>query len=100
MKGYMMIDTEVFDQEVFAEFAPKIVDAVQAHGGRFLMRGGTAEVIEGDWAPNRIVVMEFDSFERAQAFVRSTEYTSLNDLRSRCMRSSVVVVEGYDGPGS
>lgn len=96
----MMIDTEVFDQEVFAEFAPRIVEAVQAHGGRFLMRGGTAEVVEGDWTPNRVVVMEFDSFERARAFVRSPEYTSLNDLRSRCMHSQVVVVEGYDGPGS
>ena len=100
MKGYMMIDTEVFDQEVFAEFAPKIVEAVKAHGGRFLMRGGTTEVIEGGWTPNRIVVMEFESYERAQAFVRSTEYTSLNDLRARCMHSSVIVVEGYDGPGS
>ena len=96
----MVIDNTVFDQEVFAEFAPKIVEAVQAHGGRFLMRGGTTEVIEGDWNPDRVVMMEFDSFERAQAFVRSTDYTSLNDLRSRCMHSKVIVVEGYDGPGS
>lgn len=96
----MVIDNEVFDQEVFAEFAPKIVEAVQAHGGRFIMRGGQSEAIEGDWTPQRIVVMEFDSFERAQAFVRSDDYTSLNELRSRCMHSKVIVVEGYDGPGS
>ena len=96
MKGYMLIDTEIFDQAVFAEFAVKIVDAVEAHGGKYLVRGGTTEVIEGDWVPNRIVIMEFDSFERAQGFVHSSEYGALQDLRARCMNSRTMVVEGYN----
>ena len=91
----MLIDTEVFDQDLFAEFAVKIVDAMEAHGGRFLVRGGTTEVVEGDWVPHRIVIMEFDSFERAQGFVRSSEYAALQDLRARCVRSRTMVVEGY-----
>ena len=94
VKGYMLIDTEVFDQEVFAEFAVKIVDAMEAHGGSFLVRGGTTEVIDVDWEPNRIVIMEFDSFERAQGFVRSSEYGALQDLRERCMNARTMVVEG------
>ncbi len=94
VKGYMFIDTEIFDQEVFAEFAVKIVDAMEAHGGRFLVRGGTTEVIDGDWEPNRIVIMEFDSLERAQGFVRSSEYGALQDLRARCMNARTMVVEG------
>ena len=96
MKGYMLIDTEILDQEVFAEFAVKIVDAMEAHGGRFLVRGGTTEVIDGDWEPHRIVIMEFDSFERAQGFVRSSEYGALQDLRARCMNSRTMVVAGYN----
>ena len=94
MKGYMLIDREILDQEMFAEFAVKIVDAMEAHGGRFLVRAGTTEVIDGDWNPHGIVIMEFDSFERAQGFVRSSEYGALQDLRARCMNSSVMVVEG------
>ncbi|MYA20643.1 MAG: DUF1330 domain-containing protein [Chloroflexi bacterium] len=100
MKGYMLIDTEVIDQELFAEFAVKIVDAMEAHGGRFLARGGTTEVIDGDWEPHRIVIMEFDSYERAQGFVRSAEYGALQDLRARCMHSRVIVVEGYPDAAS
>ncbi len=97
MKGYFIVDTEVYDQEVFAEFAVKIVEAMEAHGGRFLVRGGATEVTEGDWVPNRLVIMEFDSYERAQGFVRSPEYTGLQDLRSRCMRNGkTLVVEGYN----
>ena len=96
MKGYMLIDTEIFDQEVFAEFRPKIAEAMQAHGGRFLVRGGTVEVTEGDWAFQRVVIMEFDSFERARGFVRSPEYAALQGLRERCTHSKTMVVEGYD----
>ena len=97
MKGYFIVDTEVYDQEVFAEFAVKIVGAMEAHGGRFLVRGGATEVTEGDWVPNRLVIMEFDSYERAQGFVSSPEYTGLQDLRSRCMRNGkTLVVEGYN----
>ena len=96
MNGYMLIDTEVFDPEVFAEFRSKIEEALQPHGGRFLVRGGAVEVTEGDWSFQRVVIIEFDSFERARGFVRSPEYTALQDLRERCMHSKTMVVEGYN----
>ena len=94
MAGYMLIDTDVFDQDVFAEFAVKIVEAMEAHGGRFLVRGGATEVMDGDWVPHRIVIMEFESFERAQGFVRSPEYAGLQDLRERCMHARTMIVDG------
>lgn len=96
MKGYMLIDTEVFDPDVFAQFRPRIAEAMKAHGGRFLVRGGTVEVTEGDWAFQRVVVMEFESFEKARGFVHSPEYAALQDLRDRCMHSKTMVVEGYN----
>ena len=96
MNGYMIIDTEVFDPELFAEFRPKIEEAMKAHGGRFLVRGGAVEITEGDWAFHRVVIMEFDSFERARGFVRSPEYTALQELRERCTHSRTMVVEGYN----
>ena len=97
MSSYLVIDTEVLDQEAFSEFAEKIYDAVQSSGGTFLVRGGNLDVIEGDWTPQRLVIMAFDSAEGAGDFVRSTEYTALEELRLRAVRSSVLVAEGYSG---
>lgn len=96
MKGYVLLDGEVLDRDAFAEFVPRIAEAVEAHGGRFLARGGAVEVIEGDWTPHRIVIIEFESFERARGYLRSPEYAALQGLRQRAMRSRAMVVEGYD----
>ena len=101
MKGYIVVDREVLDREAFAEFAPRIAEAIGAHGGRFLVRGGAVEVTEGDWAPHGLVIIEFESVERARGFMRSPEYAALQGLRERAMRSRTMVVEGHDpGAGS
>lgn len=96
MSSYLVIDTEVLDQEAFSEFAEKIYDAVQANGGTFLVRGGNLDVVEGDWTPQRLVIMAFESAEGAGEFVRSAEYTALQELRAQAVRAKVVAVEGYD----
>ena len=95
MKGYIVIDTAIIDQDAFAEFAEQIHEAVAAHGGRFVVRGGQSETVEGDWTPQRLVIMEFASLEAARGFIGSAEYTGLDELRHRAVASSVVVVEGY-----
>lgn len=95
MNGYVVIDTEVIDQEAFAEFVERIPEAIAANGGRFVARGGRSEVVEGDWSPQRLVIMEFDSYEAARAFIDAAEYRALGELRSRALRSNVVVIEGY-----
>ena len=70
---------------------------MSAHGGTFLVRGGNPEAMEGDWRPQRLVIMQFDSANGASEFLRSTEYTSLDELRHRAVRSSVLAVQGYGG---
>ena len=65
MSSYLVIDTEVIDEDAFAEFADKIYDAVTAQGGTFLVRGSDLDVIEGDWTPQRLVIMSFDSDDGA-----------------------------------
>lgn len=97
MSSYLVIDTEVIDEDAFSEFAEKIYDAVTAHSGTFLVRGSDLEVIEGDWTPQRLVIMSFDSDDGAAEFVRSAEYTALEELRLRAVRSMVVVAAGYKG---
>ena len=97
MSSYVVIDTEILDQDAFSEFSEKILDALTAHGGTYLVRGGEIDTIEGDWTPQRIVVMAFDSDDGASEFVRSSEYAALQGLRQRALRSNVLVVEGYSG---
>ena len=94
MKGYVVIDTEIIDQEAYAEFVGKVPDALAAHGGRFLVRTSDVEPIEGGWEPQRLVIMEFDDIEEARAFVTSDVYAAFDELRHRATRSRIVVAEG------
>ena len=97
MSSYLVIDTEVIDEDAFSEFVVKIYDAVIAEGGTFIVRGSDLDVIEGEWTPQRLVIMSFDSDDGAGEFVRSAAYSSLEELRLRAVRSSVVVAAGYEG---
>ena len=94
MAGYAIIHDEIQDSALFAEFRQRVGPAVEAHGGRYLVRGGTTEVMEGDWVPDRIVVIEFDSVERARAWLTSPEYTELKQLRSKAAKARVIIAEG------
>lgn len=94
MQGYVIVDSEVIDAQQLPEFAQKVADAVTAHGGRFLARGGRLEAIHGDWAPQRLVIIEFDSFDRAREFAGSAEYAAVEEFRGRAVNSNVVMVEG------
>ena len=94
MKGYVVIDTEIIDLDAYSEFVEKVPAAVAAHGGRFIVRSSDVEAIQGEWAPKRFVIMEFDSLDAAKGFVNSSEYGALDDVRRRASKSRIVVVEG------
>ena len=94
MAAYVMADNEITDQALFAEYAREIVAVTEAHGGRYLVRGGSTEVVGGSWTPHRLVVIEFDDLEHARSFVNDPDYLRLADIRSRSSVSSTVIVEG------
>ena len=94
MAGYLIAELNVTDPDLFAEFAVKIVDLVKDHNGRYLVRGGQTEVIEGDWSPQRVVVIEFDSYDQVADFVHSPEYIELAKLRSNSSEASTIIVDG------
>ncbi len=96
MKGYVIIDTEVIDPEAYSGFVDNVLPAIATHGGRFLVRTSDAEAIEGDWAPKRLVILEFDDLGAARGFVDSAGYGASDGVRGRGTRSRVVVAEGYD----
>ena len=72
--------------------------SVASHGGRYLARGGRLEVLEGDWRPTRLVILEFDSYDRAKEWWESQEYAPLKKLRQDTAVSELVLVEGVRPP--
>jgi uncharacterized protein (DUF1330 family) len=94
MPAYFIVDNEVTDSAGFEEYRKQVSMTVEKYGGRFLVRGGQIQTLEGDWKPKRIVVTEFPSIEQARRWYDSEEYRPLKALRSRSARGSVVLVDG------
>lgn len=94
MFGYVIVEVDVKDREAYEQYKPLAEQAVAAFGGRFLVRGGKTETLEGDWEPNRIVILQFDSVERAKEWWHSDMYSTAKQIRYRTATSRLVVVEG------
>ena len=85
---------ESWDQDKLVQYREGNTEAVAAHGGRFIARGGAMTVLEGDWDPQRIVVIEFDDIAAARAWYESDDYAPLRELRRSASKTNIVVVEG------
>ena len=78
----------------FEEYRKLVPATVEAYGGRYVVRGGASEVVEGDVTPHRTVILEFPSFEQAKAWYDSDEYAGPKQMRIDSTNSSVIIVEG------
>jgi uncharacterized protein (DUF1330 family) len=94
MAAYVIGEIEVTDPKVYDEYRRQVLPALEKYGGRFVVRGGRIEPLEGGWAPKRVVVVEFPSMEAALRWYRSPEYAPLIALRQRASRGRLVAVEG------
>jgi uncharacterized protein (DUF1330 family) len=94
MTAYLIADVEVHDQNVYAEYRRQVLPLIQKHGGRFIVRGGAFEILEGDWRPRRLVIIEFPDMAALKLWYRSPEYAKLIELRQGASRGSIVAVEG------
>jgi uncharacterized protein (DUF1330 family) len=94
MSALVIVDIEVLDPGPYEEYKRLASASIAAHGGRYLVRGGRSEVLDGDWTPRRLVVLEFDSMEKARAWRASPEYAQAKKVRENCARSRMIVVEG------
>jgi uncharacterized protein (DUF1330 family) len=94
MAAYLILDIHVKDPEEYAAYRERAPATLEAYGGRYLVRGGPHEVVEGDWNPERVVVVEFPSAERAREWYASPEYQEIVDMRKRAAPSQCVLVEG------
>ena len=94
MAAYVINDMEVTDAVTFDEYRKLSPATVTLYGGRFLARGGATLTFEGSWSPKRLVILEFPSVERAQAWLESPEYAPARKLRQMSTRSNLIITEG------
>jgi uncharacterized protein (DUF1330 family) len=94
MAAYVIGEIEVTDPSRYEEYRRQVLATIEKHGGRFLVRGGNAEGLEGGWKPGRLVVLEFPSYEQAQKWYRSPEYAPLIALRQSASRGRLCLVQG------
>ncbi len=94
MAAYIVVSVEVHDPVRYEEYRKSVAPTLVAYGGRFLVRGGKVEVLEGSWAPKRFVVVEFPSAEKARAWWHSAEYAAPKALRQATSYTDMVLVEG------
>jgi uncharacterized protein (DUF1330 family) len=95
MTAYMIVEENVTDPEGFQKYRNLgVATTIQHFGGKILAAGGTLETLEGDWHPNRLVILEFESVEHAKRWYNSDEYAPLKDIRLKTTNSQAVLVQG------
>lgn len=95
-KAYVIVDIEVTDPVQYEAYRKLSGPAAAAYGGRFIVRGGATEVLEGDRVPHRVVVLEFPDVAAARAWYDSPEYREARAARENAARGSLVLVEGAE----
>ncbi|MTI18730.1 DUF1330 domain-containing protein [Rhodobacteraceae bacterium RKSG542] len=95
MPAYIIVDTKIENPEAYEEYKALARPIVESYGGAYLARGGPMEILESDlWSPSRLVLLKFDSMEKAKAFADSKEYEPVKALRHANAKCSLVLFEG------
>ncbi|MDA0734482.1 MAG: DUF1330 domain-containing protein [Chloroflexi bacterium] len=94
MAGYVIAQLIVTDPAKFEVYRGQVSATIEQYGGKYLVRGGATETVEGDWNPQRMVILQFESVERAKEWYYSPEYSGPMQLRHQAANSNVVFVEG------
>ena len=92
--AYVIANVDVTDPQQYAEYKRLSTSALQAHGAEICIRGGKVEVLEGDWAPQRVVMLKFPSAQQARTFYDSVEYRAARRAREGASVMRMVLVEG------
>ena len=94
MSDYIIVDVKINNPDEYEEYKKLTPASVTAYQGSFIVRGGPAETLEGDWIPGRIVVLEFPNGERARQWWNSPEYATAKSIRQGASSTRMIVVEG------
>lgn len=94
MSAFIVVQIAVEDPIAYQRYKELAPPSIAAYGGRYVVRGGQSEVLEGSWQPERLVVLEFPTVARAREWWSSPEYAPAKALRGRCARTEMLLIEG------
>jgi uncharacterized protein (DUF1330 family) len=94
MPAYIIVEIDVTDPVGYEEYKQQAGATVEKYGGKYLVRGGATETLEGDWQPKRIVILEFATMERARGWLNSEEYREPRKMRHRTATTKMILVQG------
>lgn len=94
MPAYVVTEIEVIDKDRYEAYKQMVAPSIAAYGGKFLVRGGATETLEGTWSPQRFVIVEFASRAQAKAWWGSPQYAEAKALRQATARTQMIVAEG------
>jgi uncharacterized protein (DUF1330 family) len=96
MRAYVIVEISIHDPVLYEEYKKLTPDSIAEYGGKFVVRGGRTLPMEGDWRPQRIVVAEFPSMERAEEWWHSDNYEKAKKIRHASADTKMIIVEGVD----
>ena len=94
MSAFIIVEIEIRDAEPYERYKQLAPPSIAAYGGRYIVRGGDVETLEGDWKPRRLVVLEFPTVDLARAWWSSFEYAEGKELRQSCADTKMILVAG------
>lgn len=94
MNAYLVLDITIHDIQSFSEYIEKIPAVIAKHSGSYMVQGQIPTVLEGDWKPERLVIIEFSSRENAKAFLNDAETQELFVIRHKVTTSKLLLVDG------
>ena len=94
MPAYIISDVTIRDREAFEAYRTRAAASIATHGGRYLVRGGDVETLEGDWQPRPLIVVEFPDIETARRWYRSDEYAAALEVRDAALSRNLILVDG------
>lgn len=94
MSAYVIAEIDITDPAAYEEYRKQVPGVIAKYGGKYLVRGGKVESMEGGWSPKRMAVVEFPSMDQALKFYRSPEYAPLIKIRQQASRGKLIIVEG------
>jgi uncharacterized protein (DUF1330 family) len=94
MAVYFIVDVKVDDPQTYAEYSKLVGPILERYQGKFLVRGGRTETIEGDWQPQRLVIVEFADAEHFRSWYDSPEYSEVRAIRFKASTARTVLAQG------
>lgn len=96
MSAFLVLDIAVHDARAFMQYVREVPAFIAKHGGKYLVQGDVPDVLEGDWSPERLVILQFPDKASARKFLADLEFAELVKLRQQTTTSKLILVEGAD----